>query len=83
MILVESPNMNVKESYGNEKQNSLGNEIKELLAYLKKMTTSINKCFYTYNDDDENIKTSCKGAQKKKIIELINDILTHRRHCQK
>ena len=47
------------------------------------MTTSINKCFYTYNDDDENIKTSCKGAQKKKIIELINDILTHRRHCQK
>ena len=29
------------------------------------MTTSINKCFYTYNDHDENIKTSCKGAQKK------------------
>ena len=36
MILIESPNMNVKESYGNEKQNSLGNEIKEFLAYLKK-----------------------------------------------
>ena len=46
------------------------------------MTASINKCFYTGNDE-ENIKTSCKGAHMKKIIELINDILTHRRHSQK
>ena len=46
------------------------------------MIASSNMCFYTDNDD-ENIKTSCKGAQKKKVIKIITDILMHGRHPPK
>ena len=41
-----------------------------------------NKCLYTDNDE-KNIKTSQKSAQEKKIIGIINNMLTHSEHSQK